>query len=77
MWYIEKLRSKHYGTIALNEDGDFVQFWLGFKDYLPEEVSKREKESGWIREVGYDHVESIYDLRAAQVFVDLMNYCGH
>ena len=72
---IKPLTGKFYGTKIIDSEGDTIlTLWVGFKNYLPEEVSPREIANNWSHaDQGFDHVESIYDLAAAEAVVTALN----
>lgn len=75
MYKVGDLRIKHYGTEVVDSNNNIVtKVWVGFKNYCPDEVSPREKESGWSSDDPYyGHVESIYDLECAKAVAEKLN----
>lgn len=74
MFYVMPLEGKHYGTLIEDTESDLtLTIWVGFKKYTTDEVSPRELEAGWYYDLGYDHVESVYDIESAQAVCDKLN----
>jgi hypothetical protein len=69
------LYGKYYGTKVEMNSGDIIEVWLSL---LPKynEASIREKELGWTREDGFDHVETQETYDVAKIICDVLTEKG-
>lgn len=65
-WYIKPLIGKYYGTQVTN--GEFtIEVWTGYTGRVSE------REEGWTKDYGFDHVESDRDYKIACAIVEKLN----